>query len=340
MPVESEDIASSRPFLTRGFADGDAPAILDLFAKCFPHAVRTIEHFRWKYEHDPFGARHISLTLDAEGSLVGHYAGYPVPFQCGEEQLLAHQIGDTMTSLSSRHIGRGSTSILGRTASDFYKRFCEGQVAFNYGFNTANIRRFSSRFLGIERVAPVIFRERDLVRLPIRKIGRWARKAAGYHLELVRTAGMEFDEFFDRVRSSYSFLVKRDARYLQWRYLDCPDTTYFLISIRRWRRLVGWSVFRVQGRSLIWGDALFDQHVRSATAVMLRHVVPGYPVDRLEGWFPQHPAWFNQILNELGLEAGSEPRDLSLGCIPFLMPEVVLRMRESLYYTMGDSDLF
>ena len=46
-----------------------------------------------------------------------------------------------------RHVGRGPTSILGRTALHFYETFCEGKVAFNYGFNVANIQRFSLKFL-------------------------------------------------------------------------------------------------------------------------------------------------------------------------------------------------
>ena len=341
MPAEPGGEASVAPaFLTRGFADGDGPAILDLFARCFPHATRTMDHFRWKYENDPFGAGHISLTFDAAGTLVGHYAAYLVPFQWGDRVLSVHQVGDTMTLPAVRHIGRGPTSILGRTVQDFYDRFCTQQVAFNYGFNAANIHKFSLRFLGIERVAPVAWRERDLSLDPIPKLSRWARKAKGYRLDLLRQAGSELDEFFERVRPGYQFLVRRDARYLQWRYLDCPDTAYFVITIRRWGRLVGWSVFRVQGKSLIWGDALFDPEVPAAVSVMLRHVVPGYPVNRVEGWFPQHPEWFNAVLHELDFETGKEPQDLSLGCIPFAMGDAVSKMRESLYYTMGDSDLF
>jgi hypothetical protein len=87
------------------------------------------------------------------------YAGYTVPFRLfGAERtarsrdLLAHQIGDTMTDPSVRHLGRGPTSVLGRTALHFYETFCEGRVAFNYGFNVANIQKFSLRFLRSDRV--------------------------------------------------------------------------------------------------------------------------------------------------------------------------------------------
>ena len=73
---------------------------------------------------------------------------------------------------------------------------------------------------------------------------------------------------------AYRFLVRRDARYLRWRYLECPDVPYFVVAIRKWRRLVGWSVFRVRDERLAWGDALFDPRYPDAVEVLLRHVVP------------------------------------------------------------------
>src|SRR5204863_6881762 len=137
----------------------------------------------------------------------GHYAGYAVPFRDGKRDLLALQIGDTMTDPAVRHVGKGPTSILGRTALHFYEPFCEGKVAFNYGFNVANIQRFSLKFLRSDRVEPVTYRVRGPPR-PIPRLARWPR---GYQLELMTSIGADFDELFARVAPSYAFLVRRDA---------------------------------------------------------------------------------------------------------------------------------
>jgi len=185
-------------FITRAYQPGDEAAIHDLFARCF-HAPRTIEHFRWKYLQNPYGNAHISLTFDSDRRLVGHYAGYPVPYVESGRAFIAHQIGDTMTERSVRHVGRGPTSVLGRTALHFYENFCESQVAFNYGFNVANIQKFSLQFLRSDRVEPVPYRVRDLRRDPIPRIGRLGRWPRGYQLEQVHGAGEEFDAFFARV---------------------------------------------------------------------------------------------------------------------------------------------
>src|SRR5688500_2499971 len=260
-------------FVVRSYRAGDEESILDLFARSF-HSRRTIEQWRWRFQANPFGRERISLTFD-DGRLVGHYAGYPVPFADHGSALEANQIGDTMTDPAIRHIGRGPTSILGRTALHFYETFCEGQVAFNYGFNVANIQKFSLRFLRSDRVEPVSYRVRNPLP-PIARLERWSR---GYRLELATETTSEWDDLFARSAGAYRFLVHRDARYVRWRYLQCPDVQYFVAAVRKWRQLVGWIAFRVIENRFVWGDALFHPAFPDAVEVALRHVVPSYPVD-------------------------------------------------------------
>lgn len=336
MPVDDR-------FVTRAFRAGDETQILALFARAFPHASRDVRHFDWEYRRSPFGNEHISLTFDETGRLVAQYAGYPVRLFLGSsdaEELLAHQIGDIMTDVSVRHVGRGRTSILARTAEHFYETFCRRRVAFNYGVTTASHRELSVRFLGSDAVEPVAFRTRDLTRDPLAPIGRMERWSGGWQLELVGEPGAELDAFFERVAPAYGFLVRRDAAYLRWRYFERPDAPYVVVAVRKWRRLVGWSVFALRGRQLVWGDALFDPAFEDAAEVMLRHVAAVYAADRIDGWFPPRPAWFDRILRRLRLQRAPEPQDLSLMCVPFTMPDASARIAERLYYTYGDTDLF
>lgn len=327
--------ADSR-FNTRSYRDGDERAILDLFNRSFPHAPRSAAHFHWKYRDNPFGSGRISLTFDSDGRLVGHYSGYAVPFRYGSKDVIANQIGDTMTEPSIRHVGRGPTSVLGRTALHFYEHFAAGRVAFNYGFNVANIQKFSLRFLRSDRVEPVTYR----VRAPLPPIGRTERWLGGWQLEVVKEANRDFDDLFARAAGAYQFLVRRDAQYVRWRYLDCPDVPYHVVAIRKWRRLVGWIVFRVaQGRFLL-GDLFVHPAFPDALEVALRHVVPSHPVDLIETWLPPRPEWLDRTLRELGFETRPEPQDLSVMTVPFTLPDATAKMRESLFYTWGDSDLF
>ncbi len=318
----------------RPYTPGDEASILDLFARSFG-VSRTLAHWRWKYQQDPFGNERIGLGVEGD-RVVSQYAGYVVPFWKDGRELEAHHIADIMSDASARHIGRGPTSVFARTAARFYEQFCEGKVAFNYGFSAATSRAFGNRFLGVQTVEPVVVRVRDNVQ-PIGRLRRWM---SGYDLELLREAGPEFDEFFRRVAPSYDFLVRRDAAYIRWRYLHFSEPGYFVVAIRKRGRLAGWSAFRVRDDKLVWGDALFDEGHPDAVEVLLRHVAPSYPVTSIEGWFPRRPSWFDNVLNRLQFRVQQEPNDLALGCAPFTFPDAVNVMRASLYYAMGDSDLF
>jgi hypothetical protein len=320
----------------RAYADGDETAILDLFARSF-HASRPLEHWRWKYEQNPFGNHHISVGF-ADAQLVSHYSGYPLPFYAFGKELIAHQIGDTMTEPSVRHIGRGPTSILGRTALHFYETFCERRVAFNFGFNVANIQKFSLRFLRSDRVEPVPYFAVDAARLRrIRRVERWAR---GYQFPLCDTIGDEFTTFFRTVAPSYRFLLRRDAAYLRWRYLSCPDIRYSVVALRKWRHLVGWLVFRIRDNRLSVGDLLIHPAHGDVVEAVMRHLAHVYRVDTIDGWFAPRPGWLAESLGQAGFVPRPEPQDLSLMCVPFEWPEAPQEMRLSLYYTMGDGDLF
>lgn len=332
MPVDSGR------FLTRSYRPGDEHAILELFARSF-HAPRTLEQWRWKFQGNPYGRERISLTFDGP-ALVAHYAGYPVPFAMRDGDVIAYQIGDTMTDPSIRHIGRGPSSILGQTALHFYENFCEGQVAFNYGFNVANIQKFSLRFLRSDRVEPVTYRVRDLRMRPmpaIRRVERWAR---GISLELVRSVSPAWDALFSRLRLHYPFLSRRDSTYVTWRYLQCPDPQYTVVSMRKWGKLVGWIVFRLREDRFSLGDMLIDPDHADALEVALRHLLAVFPASLIELWCPPRPSWLDQYLRESGFETRPEPQDLSVMCVPFMRKDAVEAMRSDLFYTMGDSDLF
>ncbi len=249
-----------------------------------------------------------------------------------------------MTEPSVRQVGRGPTSLLGRTVRHYYARFCEGQVAFNFGVNTGNIQRFSLSFVGARRLEDLPYHVRD-ARLPVTVPRPWLTRLAGYRVERITRFDERWDDLFRRVRGAYRLLVERDARYLEWRYARCPDTEYFIWAVFRRRRLVGWSVFRhrgERGERLAWGDALFDPRHPAALPVLLAHVLAApehRSAELVETWLTSRPAWCTEQVRALGFESRPEPQDLGFVFVPFEVdPEE--DFREALYYTMGDSDLF
>ena len=324
----------------RPYRDGDEEEILRLFNIAFT-PPRSLDHWNWKYRRNPHGNLRISTAKTRSGELVAQYCAYPIRWRRAQPghsatTLVCHQVGDTMTAASHRHVGRGPTSLLSRTARHFYARFCAGEVAFNYGFNTGNIQRFSQLFVGAKKVwdIEILSCAAERLRLPPEKSA----------LRVSRTCQLDsaFDELFERSAPAFGLLVERDQRYLRWRYLECPDREYAFYRVDRNQDLVGWSVFRRDGDRLVWGDALFDPEAPEAVQVLLDHALGGGGESRparVEAWFSSHPRWWSDLVTELGFQRHPEPQGLGMVYVPFL--ESPGEELESGYYmSMGDSDLF
>ena len=102
-------------------------------------------------------------------------------------------------------------------------------------------------------------------------------------------------------------------------------------------------MFRRQGETLLWGDALFaPEHARGAALVLEQALASpaGSGATRVEGWFPGRPAHFAHALDRLGLPPVPEPHDLTVMCTPFRDARAADHIARELYYTAGDSDLF
>lgn len=321
----------------RGYRPGDEEAILELFRESFWREL-SLEEWTWRYVDNPWGGPLITLAFSPGGQLVCQYCAYPVRWRGLPPTSPAgsHQVGDTMTRRSARGVGRGPTSLLARSARHFYLVHCKGRVAFNYGFNTGNILKFSNRFLDVRQVEDVPYRELP----PDARLALSSRLGRRYDLRrITERSGIDagFDGLFERVNDRYGLLVERSAEYVRWRYLDCPAGGPEVIAAYRNGRLAAWVAARRLPERVEWGDALVDPAERPALRALVEEMrVPGLPI---VGWFSDRPRWLSRELDALGLIRRPEPQGLVTGLAPFVRGDAVSLLRLG-YYTKGDSDLF
>ncbi|MGC2063515.1 MAG: hypothetical protein WA610_11100 [Thermodesulfovibrionales bacterium] len=332
------------PYFLRAYSKHDEEQILPMFNSIF-HAGRSMAHWHWKYRDNPYGKYNIALAISESGAFVAHYAGYPVPFYDASEFpkcFITIQSGDTMSSPAVRNVGIGRTGIMARTVFYYCAKFCRNVLPLVYGFNTGNVKKLGERYFNYRYIDQVSFWTRDLLQTPFQKPGLLNRVVAGYSVDAVTSVDTEWDVFFDSICDSYKMLVQRDARYVKWRYLDCPDRIHKVFSIRRRGRLVGWSVFSRTEDRIIWGDALFDRRYQDSVPVLLHRVIENFfPGSRtIEGWFSPNPAWWASILRNSGFEPTEEPNHLTPGFLIFEEESLLEKLGKFLYYTKGDSDLF
>ncbi|MBW2708397.1 MAG: GNAT family N-acetyltransferase [Deltaproteobacteria bacterium] len=340
-------VAKKDKVFLRVYRDGDELDILPMFQQVF-QSDRTLAHWKWKYRDNPFGNHKIALAVTQDGALAAHFCGYAVPFYSSVEgpgEFLSLQGADTMTHPDFRRMGLGSTSVLTRVTTYFFNKFCVDNMPFMYGYNTGHIKKFGERFLGYQYMSPIPYHVLDFDRFgrpPLTLLGKFKKRLSFVTVERVTRMTAAFDLLFKRASRDYGLLLKKDATYLKWRYLDCPDHVHRLFAVKCFGKLVGWCVFSVRDRVLIWGDALFEKKYAWCVGAMFDRLLKKHfsDVGRIEGWFSRKPKWWTEALAKAGFEVTADPNQLAAGIIFFDAALSLPVVDRHFYYTMGDSDLF
>lgn len=334
-------------FSMRSYREGDEYAINEMFNEVF-NQNRGLSAWCWKYRDNPYGSHYISLAVGPDDVIAAHFAAYPVMLYCSKaekrgsaEQTIFHA-GDKMTRRQFRAAGFGRNALLAKTFEHFKEMFSPGSL-FTYGFMTHHSLRFGLLLLNYVMIGQVPYRrlERDI--MSGLTISPFKRFITNLSTETVAVIDETWTDFFHRAAPLYQCLIRKDAAYLRWRYLQRPDRDYLIVAVKKRNRLAGWSVFYKEANKIIWGDALFDKADPECVKAVLLHLMT-HPAskesDFIECWFPQRPGWWDKILNDIGFKNMEEPNKLHFCIGNFIdnnLPEII---RNNFYYTMGDSDLF
>lgn len=320
----------------------DEAGILDLFRRVFA-VDRTPAHWRWKFLDNPAG-REVVVAVDRAGRIVGQFASLPARGRIDGRPAAISQLLDHMVDPALRRHG-----VYAAMARAFHERFVATSPGGAwYGFNLEEIHRIQRDLYDMQPLAPVEEWSRP-VGAAEAPLGAAARLAdALVRVEDVRRSPDGTDALWESARSHYATAITRDARYLDWRYADCPDVEYVLLAARH----------RATGRLLA-----------------LLVVRPGWPheaVAAIVDWLVPPSAWANAAWRNLLARADAVAREAGLpvlrawlpptspdrdalarrgfrrGASPFLTSAwedgahgaPVDALRRRWHYTMGDTDIF
>lgn len=250
--------------------------------------------WRWQYLDNPLADEEgVQIWVAREGeTLLGQYASMPVRLHWGGQELRSSWGMDVFLRPEAR--GKGIGALLFTTWSDHV------DVALGLGLTPSSYGLFKK--LRYADVGPVPFFQRllDPVAVARRRLGPWLGAAAGLLLRgalavgwperaLAGSAvtvapitgfGAEYDTLWERCRSGYAMCVRRDAAYLNWKYVSCPTRRYALHEARRGGALAGFAVSRhedYRGLRLGWiVDVFAEAQDAAAKDALLGAVLQGF----------------------------------------------------------------
>ncbi len=98
----------------------------------------------------------------------------------------------------------------------------------------------------------------------------------GAQVEPIRYFDRRFSELWDQVAGSFGLAVRRDAAYLNWRYIEPPHVRYSVVALKRDETVGGYAVYRhvrePRGRATVLVDFLADPADRVGLQTLLRWV--------------------------------------------------------------------
>lgn len=236
------------------------PELFALYAEVFGdgNLERSRRRYDWQYFENPnTPADGPVIWMAREGDLLlGQMATMPFPMWWGDREVTASAGNDYFVRKSAQ--GRGIGIALSNRWAD------EVDVALALGLTPSSYPLFKKIFQDVGPVpsflkildSTAVARKKwgaaGLVAGPLLGLGLavFARSPGGnteIEVRPVESFNEEYDDLWLRARVSFASCVRRDARYLRWKYLACPFRSYRVLEARKAGVLSGFAVLRDEG---------------------------------------------------------------------------------------------
>jgi hypothetical protein len=310
------------PFIIRNYRNGDEEGITSLFKDVFGKEM-TLDQWRWKYYIPGTGKIYSKVVEDAAGHIIGHAGAIPLRGSFQNNPVQFFQIVDVMVHPGARgFLGRKNIfEVMMKTLfEDIRKEFPD---VFCYGFPGQR---------------PFLLGKRVGVYEEVEQAVACVKLVRSSSLNLHKIKPIKWDEeilngIWSSVSGHFSLAVVRDKNYLLWRYATNPFFSYQLLGCFLFGKLTGWLVVRDSGEEIFVVDLLAAENRCGIVLKALQKylVSRGKNVSRL--WFPENRR--KDIEN-----CHSETTPVVVTNMIWQLPFATSVVRENLYYTMGDTDIF
>jgi GNAT superfamily N-acetyltransferase len=271
------------------FRAEDRQAVLALYRRVFGKDAAEANQFRWEWQYErnpanpPTGP---AIWLAREGpAIVGQYATMPVALwvngalidaSWGMDVMVAPErqrqgLGEVLFGTWDQNTGASLGLGLSEASSRLFKklRWPEvGPVPCLIKPLTRRAFRQPSWPVGLNKLV-------SAVTLPVVKIVSRARPVRG-EITTIRRFDHAFTALWEKAAPKLDFAVRRDATYLQWKFIQAPHVRYTIAVLRREGEVAGYAVYRhvhePRGRVTLLVDFLVDPGDRQGFASLLAWV--------------------------------------------------------------------
>jgi len=253
----------------------DRRAVDALYRRVFGHDAAEGSRLRWDWQYlrnpnNPRGEPEIWIAR--EGTvIVGQYATMPVQLSLGGRAVRGSWGMDVMVAPERQRQGLGEVlfrtwdrnvgAALGLGLSESSYRLFNKLRWPDVGPMPCLVKPLTRRAFRMPNWPVPVNRLVSAVMLPIVKIVSRTRPL-GAEVRMIQRFDDSFTAFWESIATKFDFSVRRDAPYLNWKYVSAPHIRYLIAALRRDDRNVGYVVYRhlreTRGRVTLLVDFLTD----------------------------------------------------------------------------------
>lgn len=313
----------------KNYNKNDEIEIIRLFKKAFFKEMKPYQ-WRWNYEDNLSDKKFIKLMWDDE-NLVGHYAIVPNIMKiCGEN----YWTGLSMTTMTSPQYKK--QGIFVKLASNLYEEIFN-KVPVIYGFPNNNSLHGFKKYLGWNHVTDIEMYNCYSYKLNLNFLDKNIKNADF----LDDRINILFEKFSNKFKN-YKVMIKRDKKYLNWRYDLNPYNKYFYLVYEKDNEYLGYCVYKIfkdKGKKncdLVDIIAL-DSKIYESLLKNLIDLMACNNVFKINSWFINKENL--KIAEKVGFKKNNLITHFGIKLNGDFLKLNIFNM-ENWYLTMGDSDVF
>jgi hypothetical protein len=334
----------------------DRRGVEALYRRVFGSDAAEASRLRWdwQYRRNPNNPRREpEIWIAREGpAIIGQYATMPVRLSLAGHDLNASWGTDVMVAPERQRQGVGEVlfrtwdrnvdASLGLGLSDSSYQLFQKLRWPDPGPVPCLVKPLTRRALRVPTWPVPVNRLVSAVTLPVVKIVARTRPLIA-EVRPVDRFDESFNDLWSQVAPKFDLAVRRDASYLNWKFVLAPHVRYSVAALRREDRNVGYAVYRhvheVQGRVTLLVDFLTDPDDEAGFSTLLGWVdaeARRAGSDKIRS-YAMH-AGFRRILRKSGYFQIKSTMEFVVKVNGIAVPAAFYENTDRWHVTRGDSD--
>lgn len=334
----------------------DRRAVDALYRRVFGHDAAEASRLRWDWQYrrnpnNPGGEPEIWIAREGP-AITGQYATMPVQVSVrgretrgswGMDVMVAPErqrqgLGELLFRTWDRHVGASLGLGLSPSSHRLFQKMRWPEV----GPLPCLVKPLTRRALRRPNWPVPVNRLVSALTLPVVKIISRSRPLSA-EVRLIDRFDAGFTTLWERLAPSFDLAVRRDAAYLNWKYVGAPHVRYSIAALVRDDAYAGYIVYRhlrePRGRVTLIADFLADPADEAGLATLLGWVDREARLadsDKIRT-FAQH-AFFRRVLRSAGYFQVKSTVEFVAKINGLEVPESFYDDTSGWHVTLGDSD--